>query len=153
MREPDDEFAQALSFALAKHSKTEKLTSELRAALLGKGFSQVTVESVLARMAERRILNDERVVQLAFERNIGPKASSRSALADKLARRGAPTELLDPYLTGGSGEGELENMLLILRKRYPDGGDRAKAGRYLFSRGYSEEGVESALEQCFGVDD
>lgn len=153
MREPDDEFAKALSFALAKHSKLEKLSHELRQALVSKGFAPDTADAVLDRMQSRGIVDDERVVRLAFERSAGLKASSSSKVAIKLLARGAPAELVEAYATQGSGEGDLENMLLLLRKRYPDRENRAKAGRFLFSRGYSEETVESALEQYFGVEE
>ncbi len=142
-----DDFNTALALALRKLGQSDRFESEIRTLL--KAYDPGTVEEVVTHLKEKRLLNDNKTIQNLNERNTGRRAVGKEKLRAQLERRGAPEESIDAALAS-SEEGEPERMDEVLRSRFKPTDSRAKAARFLFSRGFPEESIESALERFFG---
>jgi regulatory protein len=155
----DDEHKKALRAALAKLKSGDRFEKELENQLLAKGIPSETARDVVSYLMERRFVDDRRTIDNAVARRSGKRAVGRERLRAELLRRGAPEDLVEQALSAMPAEEEPSGALALLRARYGSGGARdrtarARAARYLASRGYEFEVVESALEAFFGsVDD
>lgn len=145
MPEPDP---QALKLALGWLSRRELLEKEIAAKLAAKGFDQTACEAVLDWLRNRRVVNDVRTVENAVERkNSGKRIQGRLKIREDLEVRGVHAEQIAQALAPADDESELAKMAAILTLKQP--GDRGRAGRLLFSKGFEEELIETALDQFF----
>jgi len=64
--------------------------------------------------------------------------------------RGAPEETIDAVL-GASNSDERLKMLEALSAKFTPADSRVKAARFLFSRGFPDEEIESVLDRFFGT--
>ena len=96
-------------------------------------------------LRQKGILNDDNTTQRHIERNSGTRAVGIEKLRAELAKLGAPEETIEANLASLAAD-EPERALEALRSKYKEGADRAKAGRFLYSRGFQEEAIESALD-------
>lgn len=124
------------------------MASELRAHLAAKGYEEPVVEKVVQFLLERKLLNDNKTTQNLIERNSGKRAVGIERLRAELEKLGAPDESIERHLADGPNESEL--ALEALRAKYKTETPRAKAGRFLYGRGFSQEAVESALDAFCG---
>ena len=129
--------------------KAERTPAELRAALLKKHDSD-DVEAAIEWLSARKLLSEERAV----EATVRPRASGKRAegdlkLRERLERRGAAPEAIEAALADVPSESERMQEALSAKFR-PEEGQRAKAGRFLMSRGFEEESVTEALDRFFG---
>ncbi len=141
----DSGFEQALQIALKELAKGERFTSEIREALASKGAADLSNE-VVGHLVRRNLLNDKRAAEAVLNRQSGKRALGVEKLRETLVRRGAPPELIEEVLEGENSNAK-ERVLALLSKKFPQGASRAHAGRFLFSRGFSEESIESALDE------
>ena len=145
-------FSDALTDALARLKTAERTVSELRTALLANHGEEAT-EAALVYLAARRLLSEERAV----EATVRPRASGRRAegdlrLRERLERRGAEPDAIEKALADVPDESARMHDSLAARFR-PQNDERAKAGRFLLSRGFDEDGVDAALDRFFGDHD
>ncbi|HVT14190.1 MAG TPA: RecX family transcriptional regulator [Fimbriimonadaceae bacterium] len=126
----------------------DRMETEVRAHLHGKGHDAEAIQSVVKFLIERKLLDDEKTIQSLIERNSGKRAVGIERLKAELERLGAPEESIERYLAEGPNESDL--ALKALRAKYKAETSRAKAGRFLYGRGFSEEAVESALDAFCG---
>jgi regulatory protein len=143
----DAAFQDALGRALKRLQTSDRYESEVRATL--RRFPADVVERVVAYLRQHRLLDDERTTHQAVEVNTGRRAVGDALLADRLVARGADENLVAQALT--EAETEADRIDAILRAKYQPTDNRMKAGRFLFSRGFSEEAIESALDRYFEV--
>ena len=154
MRE-DDEFKDGLKQALAKLRTGDRFAKEIEDLLLRKGISVETTHDVVSYLIERRFVDDRRTIDNAVARRSGKRAIGKELLRAELMKRGAPESLLEEALAAVPAEEEPSGALALLRARYGSGGARdrtarARAARYLASKGYELEVVDGALEAFFG---
>lgn len=123
--------------------------AEVREKLLYKGYEQDVCDVVVTFLRERRILNDERTLQSALERTSGRRAMGKEKLEAVARVRGAPESAIEQILGAYSEEDERVAMLDLLRLKYARSGKRAQAARFLLSRGFSEDLLESVLDAYF----
>jgi SOS response regulatory protein OraA/RecX len=97
-------------------------------------------------LRKKGILNDDNTIQRHIGRNSGKRAVGIEKLRAELERLGAPEETIEANLAGIAAD-EPERALNALRSKYKERVDRAKAGRFLFGRGFQEEAIESALDR------
>ena len=144
-----DDFQAALAVALRRLETSDRYEAEVRKAL-GR-YSSATVEKVLSYLKEKRFLDDARTTETVLQFNEGKRAVGVEKVRQKLESRGAPEGLLHRAVTV-TANGDAERAELLLKTRYADAKmeDRAKAGRFLYSRGFREETIESVLEGHFG---
>lgn len=141
----DAEYQAALAIALKKLHAADRFESEVRRAL--SKFSPETVDRVVATLAAKRFVNDGRTLGEAVDRNTGKRALGDALLKDRLIARGASETAVEEQLAQAAPESE--RIREILRAKYQPTDSPAKAGRFLFGRGFSEDAIESALEEYF----
>jgi SOS response regulatory protein OraA/RecX len=137
---------RALQSALKLLRTRDRFTREIVDRLRTEGFQQEDVEYVVEHLCKKGILNDDNTTQKHIERNSGKRAVGTEKLRAELERLGAPEETIEANLAGIATD-EPERALEALRAKYKEGSDRAKAGRFLFSRGFQEEAIETALDR------
>ena len=139
----------ALPEALRRLKDAERTAAELRT-MLQKSHPPEEVEAALAYLSARRLLSDDR----AAEATVRPRAAGRRAegdarLRERLERRGASDEAVEKALADVPDEAQRMREALAARFR-PEEGQRARAGRFLLSRGFDEDAVDGALDRFFG---
>lgn len=144
-----DDYQAALAVALRRLEASDRFESEVRRAL--SRYRADVVERVLSYLREKRLLDETRTVRAAVEFNEGRRAIGADRIRATLERRGAPETLVEEAVTQ-TAEGDSERADDLLKSRYSEARreDRAKAGRFLYGRGFSEETIESALDSHFG---
>jgi len=140
---------EATEVALKFLIRQSRFVQEVRAHLVGKGYDQASVENVVQFLIERKLVNDEKTTQNLIERNAGKRAVGIDKLKAELERLGAPAETVEANLAAIQ-QSEPERALGALRAKYKEGADRAKAGRFLYGRGFSEDATEVALDTFCG---
>ena len=141
----EEAFRDALGRALRRLETSDRFESEVRDAL--RRFEPAVVDRVVAYLREHRLLDDARTAVHAVEINRGRRAVGDALLADRLVARGADEQVVTSALAEAESEDEL--IEAILKAKYRPTDPSAKAGRFLYSRGFSEEAIESALEKYF----
>ena len=134
-----------LSAAAKFLAHRDRLESEVRRHLVEKGFDASNVESVVQFLIERKLINDNKTTQSLIESRSGKRSVGIEKLRAELERLGAPEDVIESNLAAMS-QSEPERALAALTPKYKLGADRGKAGRFLFSRGFSEEAIETALD-------
>ena len=117
----------------------DRFIAEIRASL-AEAFGDGTIEAVVNRLAQRGLLDDGRLVRALIDANQGKKAVSVDELRRRCIERGACANAL--ALLAEAGEPPLEPLLQRFERS--DRG-RARAYRYLASRGFSEDDIAAAL--------
>ena len=139
----------ALADALRRLKTAERTETELRSALAGK-HKEAEIEAAIAWLTTRNLFSEERAAQATVRPRIkGRRAEGDQKLRERLERRGATPEAVDAALAEAPSEPERMQDALASRFK-PEKDQRAKAGRFLFSRGFDEDAVEAALGRFFG---
>lgn len=148
---PTGEASLALAEALRRLESAERTVAELRTSLL-KNHPPEAVEQALAWLSARKLLSDDRAAETTVRpRSVGRRAEGDARLRQRLESRGASPEAIEAALSAVPDEDQRMQEALAAKFR-PDGGQRAKAGRFLLSRGFDEDSVESALNRFFEQD-
>jgi SOS response regulatory protein OraA/RecX len=82
----------------------------------------------------------------------GRRAAGIEKLRAELERRGAPENIIEECLAELSPANQKQGMLDALSAKFRPTDDRAKGGRFLISRGFAEDDIESALDEFFRAD-
>jgi regulatory protein len=155
---PTDDYKKALKAALNRLKGADRFEKEVEAPLISAGFSTETVRDVVSYLKERRFVDDRRTTMNAIERRSGRRAVGREKIRAELLKRGAPEDVLDEVLNILPDADASENLTDLLRAKFGSSdekgrygrADRARAGRFLASRGFEEESIETALDSFFG---
>lgn len=144
-----DEYSAALGVALRRLETSDRYEAEVRKAL--SKFDSDVVERVVQYLHGQRFLDDRRTTEHVVDRNEGRSAIGAERLRANLERRGAPEALIDAVVADAAeSEPDRARAVLAAKYREPKPEDRAKAGRFLYARGFTEEVIESCLDQFFG---
>lgn len=141
----DSAFQDALVTALRRLKTSDRLESEVRAALIR--FPVEVVDAVVLHLRSRKFIDDMRVVSRTVEANSGRRAVGDALLADRLTQRGADERLVAERLQ--SAEDEATRIDTLLKSKYLPTDDFRKAARFLGGRGFSEDAIASGLERYF----
>ena len=142
----------ALADALARLKTAERTAAELRAALLPK-HGEAATEAALAHLAGKRLLSEDRAAEATVRpRSQGRRAEGDARLRQRLETRGATEESIQKALADAPAEAQRMQDALAAKFR-PEDGQRAKAGRFLLSRGFDEDAVDGALDRFFSFAD
>jgi len=139
------DYKAALGLALRRIETSDRFESEVRDAL--RRYSPDIVDRVVAYLHEKRFLNDSRTLDQAVERNAGRRALGDALLKERLVRRGADEAMVEARLAETGSEAERIDALLAAKYQPHD--DPARAGRFLYGRGFSEDAIREALERYF----
>lgn len=97
-------------------------------------------------LTNHRLLDDLRYARNAIERNDGKRAIGDQALRDKLESRGVPSEVIDALMSEVDQD-ELSRALVLVDAKFSGTGSPGRVARFLSSRGFSDETIESILER------
>jgi regulatory protein len=145
-----DSRTEGLKAALKFLGLRARFANEIRRHLETKGYDEDSIQYVLGFLIERRLVNDEATTKAVIERSSGKRAVGLRQLRAELERLGAPENVIAQHLAG-IDVNEAERALDALKAKYKAGAERAKAGRFLYSRGFAEEVIESALDSFCGT--
>jgi SOS response regulatory protein OraA/RecX len=138
-----DRFNEAYAVALNYLKARDRLESEILKTLEAKGYGEEAPE-VLDRLRKQGVANDRRVAEAIIRGREGRKAIGADLLRHKLLEKGVPADLVEELLPE---QDESESAYLALVAKHGTEVPRARAGRFLASRGFSEEAIESALDR------
>lgn len=139
----------ALSDALRRLGTADRTEAELRQALSGK-HEDKQIDAAIAWLTERKMLSETRAAEATVRpRSSGRRSEGDQKLRERLERRGAAPEAVEAALAEAPSEADRMQDALRAKFRSEDG-QRAKAGRFLISRGFDEAAVEGALDRFFG---
>jgi SOS response regulatory protein OraA/RecX len=125
--------SEALTLVLGALKRKDLFESEIRTLLAKHGF-EAQAESVMEELRTKLGWTDEKVAQRVVERSKG-KGSER--LAAKLETRGYSGDIEFPN--------DQERAQEVLKKKFGEAVDPAKAWRFLRSRGFTEEICEEVI--------
>lgn len=125
-----DEFNEGVALALKRLAKRDYTCSELSNA----GVSS----DVIDHLVRRGFVDDRRVAEQVLAK-YGSKYG-RDALETRLKNRGIPEEVVLEVLSSHAGSARQ-----VLAAKFPQGYRRDQAARFLTSRGFAEEEIESEL--------
>ncbi len=135
----------ALEAGLEILRKRDQTELDVRNRLRSKGFDESQIDRAVDRLKSQGILNDRRFAESYVRRYAALRGAER--LREELLRAGVGEELIDLALQSLPGDGAIALLRSKFSSERPS--DRARAGRFLISRGFSEEEVTSALEAYF----
>jgi len=139
----------ALADALRRLKTAERTEAELRKSLLVK-HSDEDVEAALVWLKGQRLLSETRAVEATVRpRSTGRRAEGDDRLRARLEARGADDTAAEQALADLPDEESRMQEALSAKFSPEEPGQKGKAGRFLLSRGFDEEGVESALDRFF----
>lgn len=107
---------------------------------------------MLDHLRGKGVISDTRAAQ-NLARQIRAKHKGVEKLRQELHKRGASLETIEECLVFETPEQQRTAAVSLLDKRAGSIGTRAKAGRLLHSRGFSEEVIEGVLDERFPQQD
>jgi regulatory protein len=146
-----DTLEKARSLALKRLNAREYSSSAMRTYLKRKGVSSEEAETVVARLVEAGLINDERYAGM-FVRDQLRCGKGRRLIQNKLREKGVRLTEMDlrKLIEENVGPSELDMAKELLERRYPrhrEGrAEAARALRGLLSRGFDYETARRALQ-------
>lgn len=138
----------ALSHAMRLLVKRDLTTAEVRAKLEAKRFGEREIDEAIAWLHDKRLIDDARALKARVESlTAGKSAGGRLRVRARLEAAGASAEEVDASIDSISDEDELERMAKLLTDKFKGEKDPARAGRFLLSRGFEQDLVETALDR------
>ncbi|OJH40805.1 regulatory protein RecX [Cystobacter ferrugineus] len=147
----DAEVGRATDACLRLLKARARSRHELLAALERKGYTEAVRERALARVEGWGYLNDERFARDQAERLLGGGRYGPEGVRQRLESHGLSPEAASAAVATASVEFDAEQAARqVLEKRglsgrELDAREKARAGRLLFSRGFSEDVIQRLL--------
>ena len=136
----DPAYNDAIAKAVKKLARKDWFVAEMSSYLAGEGFTADVVDAATAHLKRRSFIDDRRLIRNSIEKHRHDHGIAW--IRQRLSHRGALEEDLDAELAEVS---EVEAAVLAARKKFPKGEDSARIARFLSSRGFAEETIESVL--------
>ena len=102
-------------------------------------------ERVLARLIEKKYLDDEKFARFWLEHRFLQKGTSVRRLKLELAQKGIERETIERLISENIRSDDEELQKIIAKKRYKYAGDQQKFMAYLARQGFSYDDIKSAL--------
>lgn len=151
MRLPDDpEVRAALMFAMRRLVGRERFSGELEAELRSRGHSDDVATRAVEFLRESGLLDDRRAAESFLQSRSGRRSIGRQKLHAELLHRGSAELAAEEAIAGIDDTAEVSAMREALDSKAWRPGDRIRAARFLHSRGFDPELIESALDSRFG---
>ncbi|MCB0825759.1 MAG: regulatory protein RecX [Armatimonadetes bacterium] len=139
----------ALDEAVRFLAKAERSEAEVRRRLASREYEEAEIEDAISRLRDLNYLNEERMAHQEVEDLSTRKLLGKHRVNHRLESRGVDEEIREQAVAEIEEGDELKRACLLLQRKYKSDDDFAKAGRFLFSRGFDEEVVQSALARHF----
>jgi regulatory protein len=138
--------------ALRLLARREHARQELSRKLAPHAESPEQLEALLDNLAERRLLSDERYVEMRLNARRARYGDAR--LAHELRTQGIRGELVSSALADGADE--LDRARQVWKRKFDsaaaDAAERARQMRFLMNRGFSGETIRRVLRGDFEDD-
>jgi len=136
-----DRLSEAVDASLRLMKSRERFPGEIREALLHKGFTADEANAAVDHLTKKGLLSEARAAEAVLLRRSGRRAVGNARLALDLERRGASAPL--PQIE------ERGRAMEALSGRAGKSANPGQVGRFLVSRGFSDETIRSILEELF----
>jgi len=144
----ENEFEKAAAAGIRLVSRRMRTASEIKSALLKKGFSVDAADNAVGKMREYGYLDDKRYAELFVEYK--SKSGGRRKLQFDMRMKGLSNTDIEESLSGLSTDDELTAAKAIaeryLRNKEKTIENKAKAARYLAGKGFGFEIAKRAAE-------
>lgn len=148
----NDEIDVARESALHYLSFRPRSSGEVRSNLSGKGFSETAIETVIARLEDVGLLNDEEFCRLWVNSRDQSKPRGKIALRYELRQKGVDDSLIDAILDDYDEEDAAYRAALPRLQRY-ERADQAtftkQLGAFLQRQGFPYSIVREILEKVW----
>lgn len=136
----------ALEKAMELLARQEQSSARLREKLRQRGYASEEIDAAIARLEERRYLNDEESCARQYQVMYEETAMSVRQIEQKLLARGFPSSLVRASAPQDDGRDERERNAAVrsLRSRFRASAPRAKMKQFLYRRGFSYGVCDSA---------
>jgi regulatory protein len=129
-------------------ARREHSTRELRRKLVSKGYLEETVDTVLQKLAAKRLVSDDRFVSSFVDHHVR-RGQGPVRIRAELRQQGLDTDLIEQNMEGAEVDWAARAAAVRRRKfgvEVPRGiPERAKQARFLQYRGFSAEQIRAAL--------
>lgn len=109
------------------------------------GVKPEITERVLARLIDKKYLDDEKFARFWLEQRFLQKGTSVRRLKLELAQKGIERETIERLISENIRSDDEELQKIIAKKRYKYAGDEQKFMAYLARQGFSYDDIRSAL--------
>lgn len=141
-----------LEIALAELARRDLSVAELHLLLARRGYLPDEAEEAVAQLTAWNVVSDERAALARLRRRTGRNARGDAALKDELTGLGISEETADAVIAAVFAEQpETDRAITLLATKYPKGVEMPKAARFLASRGFGEEAIETAIGRLYEV--
>jgi regulatory protein len=149
-----DEAAGAMAAAMASLARRSLSRAELDAKLRSRGFAEDAIASVLSRLTELKLIDDDALAERVARRRFEAGRAGRFRVRAELRRRGVAEDVLERAIERtvpmdgelASARDELARFLRGRNKRdEPREKARAAAFRHLVARGFPADLVRDLL--------
>ncbi len=136
--------AKAVELLAAQEHSKKRLTEKLRM----RGYEEAEIDGAVARLEERRYLDDEAACAREFQHFYEDGAMSLRQIEQKLLSRGFSAELIRASVPEDDDREGHERAAAVkaLRSRYRSAAPRDKMKQFLYRRGFSYEVCDSAVD-------
>lgn len=136
----------ALEKAMALLARQEQSSAKLREKLRQRGYAAEEIDEAIARLEERRYLDDEESCARQYQTMYEETAMSVRQIEQKLLTRGFPSSLVRASAPQDDGKDERERNAAVrsLRSRFRSAAPMAKMKQFLYRRGFSYGICDSA---------
>ena len=109
------------------------------------GMKPEITERVLARLIDKKYLDDEKFARFWLEHRFLQKGTSVRRLKLELAQKGIGREMIDQLIAENIRSDDEELQKIIAKKRHKYAGDQQKFMAYLARQGFSYDDIRVAL--------
>lgn len=125
---------------------------DLREKMKRKTDNQDWIDQAMAKLIEQGYQSDARCAEMIVSKGMGSKVWGRSRIEQEMRRKGLTTETIEEALTLLAEDDPLERAKDALDRKFrdrviEDQKDRAKATRFLATRGFGFGSISSAIDQ------
>lgn len=139
----------ALDEAVRFLAQAERSEAEVRRRLTSREYDENEIENAIARLRELNYINEERMAHQESDVLSTRRLLGKHRVNHRLESRGVNEKIREEVI-GEIEEGdELNRACLLLKSKFKSSEDFAKAGRFLYARGFDEEVVQLALARHF----
>lgn len=141
-------FETGLDTALGLLKVQDRTVWELSTRLEAKGYPSSLVASVIGTLRERKVLDDDRVIERVIEQALAKPGTGRLKVKARLVSRGIDESVVDKALVSMPEDQQVRSALdTFVGKPFFE--DQGKAYRHLANRGFEEEIIEAALSRYY----
>ena len=153
-----EDFEKFYNLALRFLSYRPRSEKEVRDKLKTKKVEPLIIEKIIAKLKEKKFINDEEFAKGWIESRLTYKPRSINLIKRELLQKGISRELTDAQISNFQFpiSNELENAKKLIEKRLSRyrGLDRRKIyeklGRFLASKGFNWDTIKKSIDEVLG---